>query len=138
MSSSTRSTVVPPRARSRPKRGLVVWVWIVGFCAAAFVATYVMFVEPPPPRKIVIASGSPNGAYFHHAQQYAKELQKDGLMVDVRETAGSVENLRLLEQKESGVGVAIVQSGVAGAENIRASVRSGQPLSRATVGFLPR
>ncbi len=118
MSASSRSNVVKPRARSRRKRALVAWIWIVGFCAAAFVATYVMFVEPPPPRKIVIASGTPNGAYFHHAQQYARELQKDGLTVEVRETAGSVENLRLLEQRESGIGVAIVQSGVAKNENL--------------------
>jgi TRAP transporter TAXI family solute receptor len=72
-----------------------------------------MFVEPPPPHKIVIASGSQNGAYFSYAQQYAEDLKKDGLTVEVRETAGSVENLQLLGQDGSGVGIAIVQSGVA-------------------------
>jgi uncharacterized protein len=80
---------------------------------AALVATYVMFVEPPPPQKLTIASGARKGAYHRYALEYADELKKEGLSVDVRETAGSVENLRLLAQPDSGVAVALVQSGVA-------------------------
>jgi TRAP transporter TAXI family solute receptor len=117
VSSSSRSTAALPRIRRRRKRRIGIWVWIFAFCAAAFVATYVMFVEPPPPHSFVIASGGSNGAYFHHAKQYAEELRKEGLTVEVRETAGSVENLRLLHQKDSGVGVAIIQSGVASQED---------------------
>jgi TRAP transporter TAXI family solute receptor len=111
--------VAPPKPRGQGKRALAAWVWILGFCLAALVATYVMFVEPPPPRKIVIASGGRDGAYYHFARKYAEELQKEGLAVEVRETAGSVENLRLLGQDGSGVAVAIVQSGVAGPEDER-------------------
>jgi TRAP transporter TAXI family solute receptor len=98
---------------------MVVWVWILGACLAALVATYVMFVEPPPPRRIVIASGGQNGAYYRYAREYAKDLQKEGLSVEVRETAGSVENLRLLGQDDSGVAVAIVQGGVAGPDEVQ-------------------
>jgi TRAP transporter TAXI family solute receptor len=119
VSSSSRPNDAPHRRRSHRKRALSVWVWILGFCAAAFVATYMMFVEPPPPHNIVIASGSQNGAYYRFAQKYAEELRKDRLIVEVRETAGSVENLRLLGQKDSGVAVAIVQGGVATAEEIQ-------------------
>jgi TRAP transporter TAXI family solute receptor len=100
-------------------RLLAVWGWIIGFCVAVLVATYVMFVEPPPPRKIVIASAGRGGAYFRCAQKYAEELQKQRLAVEVRETAGSVENLRLLGQQGSGVAVAIVQSGVASPEDVQ-------------------
>jgi TRAP transporter TAXI family solute receptor len=99
-------------------RALVVWVWILGICLATLVGTYLMVVEPPPPRKIVFASGGHNGAYFRYAQKYADELRNDGLSVEVRETAGSVENLRLLGQEDSGVAVAIVQGGVAGPEEV--------------------
>ena len=119
MPSSSRPKVALPRPRGRGKRALTVWVWILGFCLAALIATYMMFVEPPPPHKIVIASGGQNGAYFRYAQKYAEELQKDGLSVEVRETAGSVENLRLLGQEGSGVAVAIVQSGVASPEDVK-------------------
>jgi TRAP transporter TAXI family solute receptor len=98
---------------------LTPWAWVVGVCLVALVATYLKFVEPPPPRKLVIASGGRDGAYFRYARTYAEELQKDGLTVEVRETAGSVENLRLLGRDDSGVAVAIVQGGVAGPEEVK-------------------
>ncbi len=113
------SNIAPSRLRPQRKRALGVWAWIIGICLAVLVATYVMFVEPPPPHKFVIASGARNGAYFRFAQQYAEELKKERISVEVRETAGSVENLRLLEQPDSGVAVAIVQSGVASPEEVK-------------------
>jgi uncharacterized protein len=118
-SSSGPKVKLTRRRRRRAKRALTVWVSIFGFCFAALIATYMLFVEPPPPRKIVIATGAQNGAYFRFAQKYADELRKDGLSVLVRETAGSVENLRLLGQVDSGVAVAIVQSGVASPEDVQ-------------------
>ena len=113
MASPPESPPSSTTSRRRRVRALGMWVWLLVFCAAALIATYIMFVEPPPPRRIVIASGGRDGAYFRYAQQYADELKKDGLVVEVRETAGSVENLRLLSEQGSGVAVAIVQSGVA-------------------------
>jgi len=116
--SSSQPKITPPQPRSSSRQALYAWIWIGFFCLAALIATYLMFVEPPPPHKIVIATGGQNGAYFHYAQKYAEDLKKDGLTVEVRETAGSVENLRLLGQNDSGVAVAIVQSGVARAEEV--------------------
>jgi uncharacterized protein len=119
VSSSSGPKLTPPTRRSQGKRTLGMWVWILAFCLAALIATYMLFVEPPPPRTIVIASGGKNGAYFRYAQEYAKELLKEGLSVEVRETAGSVENLQLLGQDSSGVAVAIVQSGVGSPEEVQ-------------------
>jgi TRAP transporter TAXI family solute receptor len=116
---STRSTlkVKPPKTRSQGKHGLNVWLTIILFCLAALVATYMLFAEAPPPPKLVIATGGKNGAYYRYAQRYAEELKKEGLTLEVRETKGSVENLQLLEDPSSGVTIAIIQSGVAGAED---------------------
>jgi TRAP transporter TAXI family solute receptor len=116
--SSPGPNVTLTRRRRQGKRALAVWIWIVGFCLTALVATYMLFVEPPPPRKIVIASGGPNGAYFRFAKKYAAELHKENLTVEVLETAGSLDNLRLLGQEGSDVSVAIVQSGVASREEL--------------------
>jgi len=88
-------------------------------------ATYVMFVEPPPPRRLVMAGGGRGGAYHQFAERYAEELRKEGLTLEVRETAGSVENLKLLGEKDSGVSLAIVQSGVANDEQAKAVVALG-------------
>jgi TRAP transporter TAXI family solute receptor len=107
------------RPRRRRKTALGVWIWVLGLCVAVLIATYLVFVEPPPPRKIVIASGGKDGAYHRYARKYADELQKVGLSVEVRETAGSVENLSLLGQDDAGVAVAIVQSGLASPRDLQ-------------------
>jgi TRAP transporter TAXI family solute receptor len=97
---------------------MFIWLLIIGLSVAALVATYMLFVEAPPPRKIIIASGGRSGAYYKFANQYAEELKKEGLELEVRETAGSRENLNLLADDNSGVSIAIVQSGVAKREEL--------------------
>jgi TRAP transporter TAXI family solute receptor len=90
-----------------------VWAVSIGVCLLVFTGTYFLFVEKPPPRHIVIATGAADGAYYRFAQQYGDLLKKDGVTLEVRATKGTVENLRLLTDDSSGVGAAIVQSGVA-------------------------
>jgi uncharacterized protein len=94
-----------------------VWFFLVLLCLAILVATYLFFVEPAPPRHLVIATGSKEGAYYHYATRYAELLRKYDLRLEVKATQGSVENLQLLEDDSAGVSVAIVQSGVAPARN---------------------
>jgi uncharacterized protein len=115
---SSSRPIATTRSRKQGKRALAVWVWVLGLCLAVLIATYMIFVESPPPRRIVIASGGQNGPYFRFARKYAEDLQKVGLSVEVRETAGSVENMRLLGEEGSGVSVAIIQSGVASSEEL--------------------
>ena len=119
MASSSQPGATSARPHRRSKHALIVWIWTLGLCLAALIGTYVMFVEPPPPRTIVIASGGAKGAYYRFARRYADELRRDGLSVEVRETAGSVENLRLLGQDGSGVSIAFIQSGVADGEQLK-------------------
>ena len=112
MSTSNRLKT-PPASRGRGKNAWMVWGTVLLICAAALVGTYLLFVKAPPPSKIVIAAGGKTGTYYKIGQEYAEELKKEGLTVEVRETAGSGENLQLLQNPGSGVSVAIVQSGVA-------------------------
>ena len=78
---------------------------------AGFAVAY-RFVGAPPPRVIRIATGARGGAYYNFARQYAAFLAKSGIRLEVIETAGTVENLRLLQAPDSGVDVALVQGGV--------------------------
>jgi TRAP transporter TAXI family solute receptor len=98
---------------------LTVWAITGGLCLLVLTGTYFLFVEKPPPKHLVIATGSADGAYYHVAQQYAELLKKDGITLEVRPTKGSVENLQLLTDPDSGVDVAIVQSGVATEEQAK-------------------
>jgi len=62
------------------------------------------------PRKIVIATGRKDGAYYQFALQYRALMAKDGIEVEVRETAGSVENAQLLRSGEASL--AMIQGGL--------------------------
>lgn len=70
------------------------------------------FIKPAPPSKIVMASGGTSGAYYAFAQRYAGFFKKQGIELEVRNTAGSIENIQLLESGE--VDIAFVQSGIEG------------------------
>lgn len=70
------------------------------------------FVGPAPPRHIVLATGAEGGAYRLYGEKLAAWLAREGIQVELRETAGSVENLDLLENDES-VDLGFVQGGLA-------------------------
>jgi len=70
------------------------------------------FVNPAPPRTVVIATGQEDGAYFLFAERYRELLAAEGIELQIRQTAGSIENIRLLEDASSDVDLAFVQGGV--------------------------
>ncbi|MFL5351575.1 TAXI family TRAP transporter solute-binding subunit [Archangium sp.] len=106
-----------PRALSRQE--MVRAAAVVAVLVSAAVAVAWQFVEPAPPSKAVIATGSASGAYYAAARQYAEYFEAAGLELDVRETAGSLENYGLLGKRDSGIEVAIVQGGTAPVEPAR-------------------
>ncbi len=83
--------------------GLATIIAIIGF-----IITY-QFVGPPPPRMITIATGAEQGAYFHFGHKYAEWLKRHKITLNVLTTAGSTENLQLLESAKADV--AFVQGG---------------------------
>ena len=74
----------------------------------AFVIAF-YFVDPFPLRSFTIGCGPPEGANFGYAQAYQKILSKEGIRLELRNTAGSVENLKQLGVASGGVEVAFVQ-----------------------------
>ena len=70
------------------------------------------FLESTIPRRIVIASGVPDGLYHQYAQRYAKILARDGVTLEERATNGAADNALLLTDPKSGVDVAFMQAGV--------------------------
>ncbi len=99
------------RETRRQVRGLVLKIWgggfllvLIGFALAWF------YIQPAPPRTIVIATGPADGAYYQFATSYADFLQAQGVQLELRTTAGSLENYRLL-QSDAQVNLAIVQGG---------------------------
>src|SRR5262245_34720981 len=72
------------------------------------------YVAPAPPSKIVIAAASKGSPYYRWAEQYQKVLAQSGITLEIKETSGSSENLRLLnDDGAAGVQLAFLQGGLA-------------------------
>lgn len=74
------------------------------------------FIDPAPPRKIVISTGNPELNYTTFASIYEVFLKKEGITLESRSSAGDVENIKRLKDPESGVDIAFVQDGIASSE----------------------
>jgi TRAP transporter TAXI family solute receptor len=83
--------------------------WIILIVGIGFVVAY-QFVQPAPPSRIVITTGSDSGAYYQFANRYAAILARNGVTLEVKTSAGSLENLARLKSDEAQVG--FVQGGV--------------------------
>lgn len=83
--------------------------WIFLIVGIGFVVAY-QFVQPAPPSRIVITTGGESGAYYQFANRYAAILARNGITLEVRTSAGSLENLERLKNDEAQVG--FVQGGV--------------------------
>lgn len=68
------------------------------------------YVDPAPPYKIVLGTGSKESDYYDIGSRLAERLAGRGLEVVIKETAGSSANLGLLES--SKVDIAFVQGGI--------------------------
>ena len=107
-----------PAAWSRTPRdmlmifGPALLIAVVGFVVAF------QFVRPLPPRRIVMATGPENGGYHWFGLRYREILARDGIELELRTTAGTFENVRLLEEPNGEVEVAFLQGGAGADEEI--------------------
>lgn len=74
-------------------------------------------LQPPPQKLVVISTGSKSGGYHAFGERYKALLEKDGVRVELRNSAGSVENLARLRDPASGVDAALIQGGIGSNED---------------------
>lgn len=83
--------------------GPALLVAIIGFGVAY------QFVEPAPPHRIIMSTGGKRGAYYLFAMQYRDILARNDITLEIRTSAGSVENIERLKAKTADL--AFVQGG---------------------------
>ena len=79
--------------------------------AVVLLAGAYYLLKPTPPKRVVLATGSEQGAYAAFGKRYQEELKRYGIEVVLRPSAGSRENLRLLQDRKQDVQIAFVQGG---------------------------
>jgi uncharacterized protein len=97
-----------PTPRSFP----VIALAATAILLAGLYITY-RLVDPLPPRHFVIAAGIAGSGYDNFARRYARILARDGIDLEIRNTAGAVENLDLLRDPASKVQAALTTLGLA-------------------------
>ena len=79
--------------------------------AAALLVLAYLWLQPTPPKQVVLATGVDQGAYSEFGKRYAALLAKHGIRVELRATQGAAENLALLRGADSAIDLAFVQGG---------------------------
>lgn len=70
-----------------------------------------LYVDPPPPRKVLLATGEPGGSYEKLGKEYAAFFEKKGITLELLQTKGAQENIDHLVDREDPVQAAFVQAG---------------------------
>ncbi|WP_339510857.1 TAXI family TRAP transporter solute-binding subunit [Pseudomonas sp. RL_15y_Pfl2_60] len=85
--------------------------WVVPVLGLLVGAVF-YFVSPPPPLSATMATGAEGGAYRIFAERLKDELAKDGFELKLMPSNGSRDNIEKLLDEDSGVQIALVQSGL--------------------------
>jgi TRAP-type uncharacterized transport system substrate-binding protein len=93
------------------RRYLVQWLATI-FCIVGISWLALEYFVPSPPSKVTIATAFKGSTYDYFGQRYRERFARAGIRVDLRETAGALENLRLLQDPKSGVEIAFATGGI--------------------------
>ncbi len=94
-----------------PRSPLIIVIPAVAIVLAALYVSY-RLIDPLPPRRLAIAAGAAGSGYDSFARQYARILARHGVELEIRYSAGAVENLDLLRDTAGGVQAALATFGI--------------------------
>jgi TRAP-type uncharacterized transport system substrate-binding protein len=85
-------------ARGRLIAGIAALALIIG---ASWIA--LEYFVPSPPFRVTIATGRKGTTFEYFGERYRARFARAGVELNVRETAGAFENVKLLRDPHSGV-----------------------------------
>jgi TRAP transporter TAXI family solute receptor len=110
------------------REALLTWGPFILMGLAALVGAYLL-LDPAPPDRVVLATGTEGSAYEAFGKRYAAELKRFGIEVVLRPSKGSRENLRLLRDAKEPVDIAFVQGGSSESPRPKEEEDPGVPLN---------
>jgi TRAP-type uncharacterized transport system substrate-binding protein len=81
-------------------------------CIVGIISLTLMYFIPAPPSKVVMATAFKGASFEYYGRQYRDIFARYNVKLELRETAGSVENVALLQDPKSGVQITFVTGGV--------------------------
>src|SRR5262245_794302 len=85
-------------------------------CTVGIVSLALIYFIPTPPTKVVLATAFKGASFEYYGRQYREIFARYNVDLELRETAGAVENVKLLQDSKSGVQIAFVTGGVSNAK----------------------
>jgi TRAP-type uncharacterized transport system substrate-binding protein len=118
-----------------PILGLSRRTLLVGLVASlstiGIVSLVLSYLIPAPPSKVTIGTAFKGASFDWFGQRYREQFASANVTLELRATEGALENLKLLQNPDSGVDVGFVTGGVSNA------ALSPGLLSLGTVDYLP-
>jgi TRAP transporter TAXI family solute receptor len=114
---SVTPPAAPAPAPSRAGRLAILLPLILPVLLFAVIWFATSTVSPLPPRSVTMATGSEGGAYQEVGKRYREILARHGITLNLLPTNGALENLALLRDPGSNVGIALLQGGITSAKD---------------------
>ncbi len=92
--------------------------WFLIFLLLTGLAITWWFIDPPPPRHVILATGSVGGEYQVLGEKYAEFFAKKHITLELLPTNGAQENINHLIDRKDPVQAAFVQAGVLSSKGI--------------------
>jgi uncharacterized protein len=114
------------RSTHSPRRdllliGLPVLLIVVG---AIWLARHL--VDPAPPGTFVVSAATAGSPYYRYAERYQATFKRNGVKLEIRESDGSLANLKALTDQASGVHAGFVQGGLASSKDVAGVLSVGR------------
>src|SRR5262252_1813819 len=82
------------------------------FCILGIVSLALIYFIPAPPSKVVMATGVKGSSFEYFSKQYREIFARYNIELELRETAGAVETVKLLQDPKSDIQIALMIGGV--------------------------
>jgi TRAP-type uncharacterized transport system substrate-binding protein len=93
-------------------RWQVITVLTILGCILGIVSLALIYFIPAPPSKVIMATAFKGAFFEYYGRQYREIFARSHVELELRETAGAVENVKLLQDPKSGVQIAFVTGGI--------------------------
>src|SRR5215510_4065877 len=85
---------------------------VLAVVTTSVVSLVLIYFIPAPPSTVIMATAFKGSSFEYYGRQYREVFARYNIELELRETAGAVENLKLLQDPQSGVQIALVVGGV--------------------------
>ena len=97
------------------------WQVLKGLAAAvgivSIVSVALIYFIPAPPSTVIMATAFKGSSFEYFGQRYREIFARSNLQLQLRETDGAVENVKLLEDAKTGVQIALAFGGISDGEH---------------------